>query len=597
MDDKLIARIQRRMDADSDEHDEYLSYDDMVEMRWALPEGLVDLEGVVPFVDTGPHDAIKVACNIFDTYNPKWDILPRGPDDKDNAEKLERWLEWHMLKANQNSEPEVFREMMKYSTTYNRVCLQMDYLPYWLDKDPNKWTDEQKLEMENGPFCIVCHYPGNVYSERGKYGLRWVASVANIPASDMIDHWQAYSGKHSDEAKKIKKAIAEVEKLLEENDEQRLISVDFTDKKTRFVYCRPTERETVESDDLEGDDKIVFIDGENELGFINWVVVKGSGDSLLAAAHKGGLWNSVNISETIKRTNAHRFAFSAKFIEEGVGEDVQTDHSGVTDKLVVPPGKKVTPVPAIPLDPGFNELASQDRALLANSTSIQNLQSMGGGSNIQFATINAIIQISVTQLRSYVRTAEKALQELGKMAFLWVKKGEVSVMGMRRYTKGPESPAGEQIMVGPADFEHDKLYIEAKLIPNTPTDRLQLVNMAMQLVQAGFPIPYSEHMERLGYQNPEAMKIEWEEEQVEKMMLGLFQKEQDAALTLKLQQAQGALQMKNQPGQAPQSQQNSNPVIPQGMTPNQCGMSPMEAAPQMSQTQIAGATNEQSQVA
>ena len=583
MDDKILNRISRRYTLDKTRNDEFSAYDNMVDMVYELPKGLKDRSDVVQYIDPGAHDAEKVAANIYDTYSPKWDIIPRGPDDADGAERLERWLEWQMLRANQHGETEPFREMMIHSLRYSMVSAQLDYLPYWLPKDRKQWNKQQKDAMKKGPFCVIVHHPSNVHYEMGAYGLRWVSTVSVVPAANVIDHWNAYVSETPD-GKKVKSAIAEIEKLLEDDEEAEVTFVDYTDHEKRYVACWHNDTSSVDFDTIFDEnnpvDVIEIVNAKNDLPFINWTVSVGSSDSLLATLHKGNLWKNTNDSETIKRTSAYRRAFYPLFIEEGVGEESETDFSGMVDKIVVPPSRRLTPIMPPPLDPAFNELSAQDRATMSATTSTQNLTNMGSGTNVQFATIQAIIQVNLSQLVSYKRTVEKALRDLGNIAFQWVSASGDSVMAMRSATMDAQRVAGEQIFVGPNDFDEEFLFIDVDLTANTPTDKLQQVNMVAQLTQIGAPIPWAEHMEKLGYENPEALYGQWEDEQVRRIALQNFGKQLDAQLQMQMQQAQQQAQMQQQQ-QAQQQPQQPPGMFPEGQAndPNMGGSSPYESAP------------------
>ena len=582
MQDKILKRISRRYTLDKEYMQECAAFDDMVNMIYELPEGLRGMEEVVEFTDPGAHDAEKAACNIFDTYDPKWDILPRGPDDKDKAERMERWLEWQMDQANEHGDTEPFREMMVHALRYGRVCSQLDYLPYWLP-DKKKRSPEQKAMMSGGPFCIVLHKPYNVHYEMGKYALRWVSTVARLPAAEVLDHWSGYKGKLID------RAISKIEALLDDDEEAEVVYVDYTDIDERYV-CAWVGGSTADFEVPDKGDIIEIGDEENSLGFINWVISKGSSDPFLTTLHRGNLWKNTNDAESIKRTNAYRRAFFPLFIEEGHGEDVQVELSGVVPNIKVPTGKRLTQTNPPPLDPAFNELSAQDRSLMSTSTSIQTLQNITGASNVQYATINAMIQLSLVQLESYKRTAEKALKGLGRLCFLWVKKSGDNVVGYRKSTRKDGAVAGEQISISPKDFDDDSVFITATLLPNAPTDKMQLVNMAKMLKESGFPIPDEEHMERLGFGNPEALKDRWFVEQAEALAFTLWGEEQKAQLQMMIQQKQAQMQDEAQARMAQQNAPEGPPAIPggEGFSPNQGGSAPAEAAPQMTQTAIQG---------
>lgn len=589
MDEKILKRISRRWTLDKDLIDELVAYDAMVNMEWSLPPELEAKDWAVKFISPAAHDAEKTATNVFDTYKPKWDVLPFGPENKDQAEEYETFLEWHMQQANTHGETEPFREIMKYAVRHNGCAAQLDYLPYWLPKNKDEWTDEQKTAA---PFCIYVHTRSNIRYEMGKYGLRWISPTINIPAADVIDHWEAYKNDPKN-GKKITSAIAKVEKLLDDDEEARVNYVDYTANDRRYVACWLSSDNFFSMDifdeDGKADDVIVIYDAPNKLGFINWVVAVGSSDPLLAPLHKGDLWLNANLNESIKRSNAYRRAFYPLLMEEGQGEDVEIDYSGDVDKIKVSAGKKITQLVPPPLEPAFNELSAQDNAIIAQATSVQSMTAGQPASNVQFATVQAFWQISLTNLAPYKRTAEKIMVGLGNLVFKWLMVSDGTITAYRVTGKGKNRKSGAKINISKESFDMEHLYISAELLANTPTDKSQLVNQVQQMKAAGLRIPDREHVERLGYGNPEALAEEFEQEQMENTALGLLIERLRGMLQMELAQAQGQLQMAQQAQQGPQPQGSPTPpIIPEGQGYNtgQGGASPATAAPEQTQTQI-----------
>ncbi len=149
MDNKILERIQKRVEADKDNQDLFAAYDAMDKMDWDMPSSMVK-DWVRKRVSTDPHDALKTMTDIFDTYNPKWEILPLGESDINRAERLTAWLEYHMVKANQAGAISPFRKALHYSGKFNRVILEVDYLPYWMPKD-------KRTEGEFYSWFFLCY--------------------------------------------------------------------------------------------------------------------------------------------------------------------------------------------------------------------------------------------------------------------------------------------------------------------------------------------------------------------------------------------------------------------------------------------------------
>src|SRR5688572_14922397 len=601
MDEKILSRIRRKMTLDADFMKDCTAYDSMESMSWDLPAGLAVHEWVRKRVSTEAHDILKTATNLFDVHHPKWEILPRGPADADQAEELERWLEWHMLLANRHGDQEAFRQMLRYSTKYNRITAQLDYLPYWISKDSEEWAD-----AINNPFCIKTHNPANVRYEMGSYGLRWVAAVSNIPAAECIDHWDAYQG-DSKYGKKIKAALKKIETLLENDEEARLMYVDYTDKKKRwvFAYVVPNEQVDVYIEPPEGKDGkrgefIEIMDGDNELGFINWVISVGTSDPLLYSMHHGGLWENQCFLDTIADSVVLRRAFFPLIKHSSAsGKPLEVDYTGAEAviEMNAADGESAEVMSPPPLDPGIREMMDRNSQKGASATGLKGLQNVEMGGDAAFASVNARIQLSKATLDPYIRNFEKAAVELARLVFLWIHKSDNTITGYRTKTKNVKKNKvkGQKINIGKNDFDPKTMVIQCELLSNAPSDEMQRMNVYSQAVQIGLPIPKKQIVERMDWGEGDVLEADWIKEQVQQMALANFQKRMEGMTEIELAQLMQATQ---QPppqaapppqalaGMSPPEQMNSGAapgMIPEGMgnDPAMQGTPPAMSAPQM----------------
>ena len=597
MEDKIIDRISRRLTLDAQRNKDYRAYDDIDEMQWEIPWKAE--EWVRKKVSSTGHDGLKSVVNMFNTYAPKFEILPRGPADTDTAEGLERWLEWQMWQANQLGEKEPFRTALKHSAKYTLIAMQLDYLPYWLTNN----NEERKRILETGAFCINVHEPCTVHYEMGKYGLRWVTSVANVPAADILDHWELYADENSDMGKKIKGAVRKVLDLLEEDEEQRLVYVDYTDKEKRYVFAYATTSDRLD-DELEipedTDKFIEIVNAENELPFINWVIGVSTGDPLFYSIHKSGAWENQNFLESIADSTIIRRAFFPILKHMSpTNKPLEVDYTGAEAVIELGAGETAEQVSPPPLDPGVRELMDRNNASMGSGIGVKGLQNSDITGNVQFAAVNAQIQMGKTVLDPHVRNFEKTMAHLGRMMFKWVQYMDDTVTSYRNKTT-KSGTRGSKINVSPKDFDPDRLQIICELMANTPTDDMQRWNMFSGMLQTGLKIPQSEIVERLEMGDPNVLKQEFFKEKVEDMAFQLFQQQKQMELQMQQQQAQQAMQQQQaQQAQAAQAQQGGGGMVPpdqgggspsfdqtqgQGYDPNQGGSSPMEAAPSQTQS-------------
>lgn len=618
MDTEIIEAIQGAVEGDEETQKYYAAYDDIDNLKWNLPKGWETKDYIRKRVSTEGHDDLRSLANIFDTHNPKWEILPRGEQDREHAEQQERWVEWMMKRANQIGEKSPFRKALHNAGKYNRVILQVDYLPYWLPKDKKKWTSEQKAAMQAGPFCVEVKNPRNVYYEMGKYGLKWAAGVTLLYGQEIINHWSAYAG-NTEEGKKIKTAISKIELDLEDNPEVMYIHVDYTSYEKRSVAAFKARSLTDFENFDVNNEHITIVDGENKLSFINWVIVSGDSDPLLHSMHIGGSWENQNLIETIVDSTVLRRAFFPILQHtSAMGNDINVNYDGTQDTVELKPGESVNTLMPPPIDPALRELMANNSGRMGQSSGIKKLQNMDLAGSMQYSTMNAYIQLTMTALEPYKRTTEKAWEQAAKIMFMWIKETKDSVTGYRAKVNKSGQTKGDAITIGPEDFETEDLFISCELIANSPTDKMQLVNMYSSLKQAGAQVGWGELLERLGMGTPEVLKADWLKEQLEGVAMQNFVKDLEAKQQMQIQAAtmqmqsqlqqeqaaqQAALQQAQQAqaaqmaqAQAPQGQPGQSPipqgdaVIPGGQMNDtaQGGTPPMMSAPGMTRNQVNG---------
>jgi hypothetical protein len=593
MDEKITGRIRRKLQLDNDFIDDCVHYDNMDDMKWTPPTAFTMREEIRIRVSTDAHDILKTAVNLFDTHNPKWQIIPRGPADSDTAEEIERWLEWVMMIADQQGDKPSSAERLKHAAKYGRIACQLDFLPYWVPEG----TDEYKDALAH-PFCVTVHPPANIHFERGKYGLRWVANVSNIPAADAIDHWEAYR-EDVNYGGKIRGAIKKVEKLLEDDDEARVTYVDYTDKEKRWCFCFLASGESVDTDMAIPEEGLIeFVNGENKLGFINWAISESASTPLLYSLHKGGLWENQNFLDTIMDTTVIRRGWFPTFKHKSnSGKPMDVDFSGneATVELNSADGEEAEVMVPPPIDPGIRELADRNTQKAASATGLKGLQNMNMVGNVQFASINAMIQVSKSTLDPYLTCYQHNAVELGRLAFLWVAKTGITVTAVRTKNKNIEKGKvkGQKINIGPKDFEPRNMLILCELLTASPGDEMQRMNVFQTAKQVGLHIPDSEILERMNWGSPEVLEQQWLKEQIANLALQQFQKMQDMQLQMMASQMQAAMQQQMMAaqapaqGQPPPDQMGGAQMMPGGEAnnPGGGGLPPAMSSPQETQTQ------------
>ena len=585
--EQILKRIARTIELE-EEYDEICrELDCIVGMQWTLPAELAKQDWARAHIDTSGHDAIRGGLNIFDTQTLKWDVQPITPTDADRAERLEFFLEWQFSRVNALGQP--LRKSLQNSLMYDRCIAQVEYLPYWGGKPKN-----------GNYFCVTMHK--NAYFGMGKYGLDWIAAVEVMTAFDIINHWRAYENE-TDSGKKIKSVLAALEEDALEDSETEYIFIDYTDKKKRLVCFYPSESGDLD-DVIEemSEDVVVLMDEPNDLGFISWAVGEGRKDPLLAPLAISKLWSNYNMLESFIQSGVFKNTYLPVAIETtmtGEPHDIPTDGSVPT--VTLRPGENYQPISPAPIDPRMRELADRYRNFIQSVTSLQALSNYDIKGNLQFATLNAQVQLALSMLEPPRKNVEVMWAEVGRLMFQWIDYTGDTVSAYFKGTKGTgvNKANGYEFALSKEDFELDKIFISCELTPNTPTDRLQRMQYIAQIKQT-FPtsVPEAELIETLKIGNPQALREEREREIIRETALQVFQARAQAEVQKEMSQFQAELQaqMQQQQQQAMmeaqmQQQQAQQPQpFPQGDgASNQSGGMPAAMSnPEMSRTQMEG---------
>jgi hypothetical protein len=613
-DKKIVGKISRQWTARQEERDDYIGYDDIVAMKNDGIPNLRDEDYYVQFTSPIGRDIVQQATNIYSTQSPKWDVLPRGLGDIDVAEKMERAIEWHFFKAAQMGEKRFHSQALIHAIKYNRVCAQLE------------WLDDYQ-------FCVKLYHPGTIVYEYGSK-LQWVAVVNNVSAVSILEHWNDFAQEPSSNeartkknggvynADKIDAALKRIQKFVDDDEEQRMMYVDYTDEKTRHVYCWPVSDDKIDDSfgyDDEGkevDDLITIQDKDNSLGFINWAVATGEGDPILAPLLKANLYQNINDAETIKRTKAYRIVFEPMYLQEGVStERPDIDYSGGQVVITAPVGSKLTKLNPTPLDPAFNELSAQDNQIARGSIGVGDTANIDI-SNVQHSTLATEIRLRLAQLDPARKVGEQVYTQLAHLMFRWAKKNKKVLKAVRLYSKNDSLLKGSEIVIEPDEINLDALYITCVIMPNNENDKMGITNQISMLKQSGVAIDDDQFIEMLNMGSPEVLRTKYEKQEIRRAALeaqkitiqgeaqnilqqemakfqAQLQIETNAAMQ-QMQMAQQAQMMQQMPQQQIPGQVAPDQGIPmpsdqamqsQGFNGAAGGMAPQTANPDLTQAQ------------
>ncbi len=565
----IINKIKRQQTLSQSKVNDMYEYDKIVAMEWDGIPGLKDEEYYVEYVDTTGRDIMQQSVNVYAVQKPKWDVLPRGTGDIKTAEEFERVIEWYFAQAAQMGRKPFSSEIMTHIGKYNMACSQLE------------WQDDYS-------FCVKNYRPHTVRYEYGAK-LQWVAVVDNVYAVDILQRWDEYRDHAATSdvkalgngfgllgQKKIGAALDKIQKLVDDDEEQRMMYIDYTDNKTRYTVCYPTTREDIDEelgfddDGKESAEFIVIQDKDNSLGFINWAITENEGDPLLAPLLKGQYYNNINDLLTLEATNLFRTAMPPMFLQEGRPDaDIDIDFKGSQVVAKVPTGAKAIPFTPSPPNQALGQMVMDLRSRMNQSMSVQNVSQVQV-SNVQNATLDSQIKLWLMQYEPNKRTAEKHYEQLAKLMLMWAKKKEKVLKATRTYSKpsiksGDEfvnRDRGSEIMITADQINLDALYIKCRILANNPTDMMERINEINIIRQTGLPIDAASLIEELDRGDPDMMREKFEREQIRDATLKAktdeIIKATDVAIQMQMAQFQAQLQVQSQ--QALQAMQQPQPT-------------------------------------
>jgi len=586
MDKQIASKLSRKLKEFRPFRDLLLAIDDMDKLKWVLPEKLQKEDWARIEVDTSAYDANRSATNVFSAYAPKWDVQPRSPGKTDNANTLEAWLKWQWALVDRRNGSAIWN-MIKQAVTYDVYCARVDYLRNMFGKPLSK---RQKMQLRDGEFSLTEFHPSNMLWEKTNLGLDWVSVAENTLATDVIGYW-----KEVDDAD-----ISELEQMIEEDAEVKVNYFDYEDYDKRVVAFYQSD--SLDSNVVEGSNWHKIYEEKNEKGFISWIIsVGGTGyereaeymvNPLTAPLHISGSWVNQNLYESLqvsKTLRRHGLPDMITVTPDGEGVDVTYD--GTTDQIALSPGEDAKPYNPPGIDQGMTELVVRGRQKMQGNMGVSTLQNPQVTGNTPFSTLNAQINLALTSLQKPKRVGEQALSQFGLLAFSWIDYSGDIVSAFKSDSTGPDilSSRGAQIDIGPDDFDLTVLYINAKLLENNPTDKLQRMNFAIQ-ANKELQIPLKELVESLDLGNFDVMQPEWMKEQLQVAAMSTFiegkSAEQQMAIQMQGQAAQMQMQQPQQQPQGPPSQQ-----MAQGQGFNGEGGSPNQiASPADTREQLNGET-------
>lgn len=506
--------------------------DDMIRPTWSLPTDFTNvIKDVMAVIDTGPSDAINSGAIALSGSTPIFSVAPQSPHmpEYDRVEAIEDNLTAHFKRGNKRGDGTLMYDIAESSLRHNTICVRVDDLAHILPKDSKKWSTLQRMAWAQGRFLYKAYNAKLIRYMHSDLGLTVVGFRKTMRVMDAINHWELYENNSTKEGDMIATALGDLKDAL--GEEKKKSGFDL--KKTYLTQAYMIDHQKLciwgSLTDVNGEDisrstgkDFVFSDQENPYGFIPFSVrVAGSRiedqleyrvNPLLAPLYWSGSWDKLNLaksivfSEPIRRARSPR---AASFTTNG--DPVKPDYLNGSD-IALQRGDEYKPFQPITMDANaiavINALeAAQNRttgaSMIGDTTKIS--------SNTPFSTFSAMVKVALSRLDKQREIMALATEDIACCMMWWVSKTGTPLTSYaetdKQYKSGKKVTRGMKIETIPpnadlniGDFSLNYLGISAKVIPMTPTDRMEQLNMAI-LLSTKMNMPASQLLQEMGYEN------------------------------------------------------------------------------------------------
>lgn len=605
----------------------------MARPQWSLPEDFTKvIKDVMAIIDTAPSDAINSGAIAMSGSDPIFNCMPFMPNvaEYDRAQGMEDNISYHFNQSNKRGNGTVMYDIAESSLLYNTICVRVDDLLHILPKDSSKWTPLQRRAWGYGRFLIQAVNPKVVYYLETPYGVSTVAHVQTLKLEAAIQHWMLYANNDTDEGRRANTALERLQRDLDvlkaKKYTLRNVSLKQTyviddDKIAVWAMLVNQDGEIIRKHEKELDADYIFADQKNNYDFLNWSIrVAGSRledsleyrvNPLLAPLYWSKSWDKINLAKSIVFSEPIRRARNPRGVsitQSGDAPNVDYENGNEINLRV---GEDYKPFQPITLDENALAVISALESAMVRTTGASVLNDTTKiNSQTPFATYSAMIKIALSRLDKQRDIMGLSCTDIACNMLWWAKKMKVPLKSYatsdREYRSGTKIMRGQTIETLDTDYSLDNLGISSRVVPLTPTDRMEQLNTAI-LLSTKLNYPVSKALEEIGYENVGLMYDLWAREFMKNAQL-----QAQAAAMLAKAQASAQLQaqqeaMPQEQGAMPQEQGAQGEATgmmgaeqglsnqsfgdmggEEGMNPAMGGMSPTRGAPSMTREAITG---------
>jgi hypothetical protein len=500
---------------------------------WEAPEELSALDWWADKVTSTPADGVDAAIRAFATNLPNLTLYPSTPTDeeRERIEAVEDALRWHFMLSNQRSVNRPVEVSLESVLSVGGIAAEVVYIPYMyrkelkhqkdeIEADYKKRTKRIRAMRKNGDFVYPFHPLEYVHPT---YSAELLESVS-LAIVMTIDEIEKKFGKDNPGVKKMVKKL-DSDKEFKGADKRAFYCsyYEYIDYDYRVRFAKMTNSQTVDKE-VSGD----LIEIEREEHGLDWIPwsFRECRKPLLQTVVDSGSYESQNelmsmYFAMMKAVVAHPYLVS--HTADGKAPDFDYTQPGG----VIPMGMGGQGIDALPprqTDPNLPAQIQRGDAELGQQVNTRALTALSDlASSTPYATINAILQATMSSLSDKRLVAEAFWEDVFTQELRWINYSGETLVGRR--TKSRKNAEYENILARFSEVrigndplstvmvDPDTVVLKVRLREDTPVDKQTRLNSAIMLHRDA-PLSWQSCFESFGLSDDlDVNEAEWMQEQ------------------------------------------------------------------------------------
>lgn len=442
-----------------------------------LPKELRDLPWMVEYKSTSVHDAYAAARKTMASSKVKINVMPPFANamNAQEARDIEDILDYNFWLTNRKSANRPMNSIANHAARYQSLVVEV------IDNDyqyKGRNDARSKAVRRSGRFTWKIHDRRTAHPRFSDSILEDILIARIVTVQDLLDQF-------GEEAVKDIAADAKTDAKSSKKDWRETTGTLFT----WYDYENRVEWFSMNGDDIDssgGVDGYEIINKKHKLGFIPFACCY-EDDPIIKAVVDTDQLDNLNILLSMRYALIAATVAQARTWTKTVsGEGVSVDYTNPAAQVQLKTNEEIGQMPPAQTDPNINNIIQDGRSEIASATSVSRILSSldSMASNTPYSTISALIQSALQSLVDVRNLIERAVEGAICIELYWAKYSKQPIYGQRMKKVGLYDDTkllGAMLKLDPQEGDDwpDKWIITVQLRPNSPTDRQERLNFAI----------------------------------------------------------------------------------------------------------------------